>query len=75
MDMERAANAIAEVRKLANFVDGPGIPLGLGMALAQNGDALKRFAQLPPGERQAIIDRAHGVHSKEEMSLLVRELF
>jgi hypothetical protein len=51
-----------------------GIPLGLGMALAQNSDALSRFAGLPAGERQRIIEQTHSIGSKKEMRSFVDNL-
>ncbi|MCL2055570.1 MAG: hypothetical protein FWG90_14225 [Oscillospiraceae bacterium] len=51
-----------------------GIPLGLGMALAQNSAALSRFAGLSKEERQKIIDRTHGINSKKEMRGFVDNL-
>lgn len=50
------------------------LPLGLGMALAQHPDALQKFAALPEAERQAVIDGAHAVRSKEEMRSYVERL-
>jgi len=51
-----------------------GIPLGLGMALAQNSDALSHFAGLPVSERQQIIERTHSIGSKKEMRSFVDNL-
>ncbi|MCL2698272.1 MAG: hypothetical protein FWE74_09370 [Oscillospiraceae bacterium] len=51
-----------------------GVPLGLGMALAQNSGALSRFAGLPLAERQAIIERTHSIGSKKEMKSFVDNL-
>ena len=50
------------------------VPLGLGMALAENTAALTRFAALSPQQRQELIHQAHGVQSKEEMQQLVASL-
>lgn len=43
------------------------IPLGLGMALAQNQAAMERFALLPEAEKQGVIAGASQVQSREEM--------
>ncbi|MCL2637548.1 MAG: hypothetical protein FWD48_04175 [Oscillospiraceae bacterium] len=51
-----------------------GVPLGLGLALAQNSGALSRFAGLPLAERQAIIERTHSINSKKEMRGFVENL-
>lgn len=50
------------------------LPLGFGMALAQHPEAMERFAGLPEAERQAIIDGAHAVRSKQEMRAYVEQL-
>lgn len=50
------------------------LPLGLGMALAQNIDAMQYFTSLLREEQQAIINKAHDVESKQEMQAFVDEL-
>ena len=50
------------------------LPLGLGMALARNTEALDRFAAMTPEQQQRIIDRTHAVESKAEMQQLVRQI-
>lgn len=57
-----------------NLVDGPEMPLGLGMALAQNLEAMNRFAQMTSAQQQAVIARTHSINSKEEMRALVDSL-
>ena len=59
---------------MKNFANGPEIPLGLGMALAQNRAAMNRFAALPASEQAALIERTHGIRSKEEMQSFVQSL-
>lgn len=59
---------------MPNLVDGPEMPLGLGMALAQDIHAMNRFASLSHADQQAFISRTHSVQSKEEMQALVQEL-
>ena len=54
-----------------SWINGPGVPLGLGMALAQNGEALNRFAALSEYERKSVIARTHGIQSREEMQAFV----
>jgi len=51
-----------------------GIPLGLGMALAQNSPALAYFAGLSDKERQRIVEKTHGIESKKEMRGFVEGL-
>lgn len=51
------------------------LPLGLGMALAQNSDAMSKFSTLPPAEKQQIIEHTHAIQSKAEMQQYVNSLF
>lgn len=50
------------------------LPLGFGMALAQNEAAMARFESLSDVEKQAVIQRTHSVRSKREMRQLVSSL-
>lgn len=50
------------------------LPLGFGMALAQNEAAMRQFESLSASEKQAIIERTHSVTSKREMQQLVATL-
>ena len=50
------------------------LPLGLGMALAQNEAAMKRFESMTELEKQALIARCSQVKSKREMQQLVNRL-
>ena len=50
------------------------LPLGFGMSLAQNESAMKQFESLSDSEKQAVIQKAHHVASKAEMSALVNSL-
>lgn len=48
-----------------------GLPQGLSMALAQNEAAMKNFAAMDDYQRNAVIQWAHNVKSKQEMQQLV----
>ena len=48
--------------------------MGLGMALAQNVEAMQVFSAMSPAQQQAIIDRTHSVNSKKEMQALVSQI-
>ena len=50
------------------------LPLGFGMALAQNEAAMHRFESLTEAEKQAVLQQAHSVQSKAEMRRLVSGL-
>lgn len=50
------------------------MPLGLGMALAQNPEAMQKFALLTENKKQEIIQGTHAVSSKEEMRQYVENI-
>lgn len=50
------------------------MPLGLAFQMAMNERAMARFAQMDEAEKQATIERAKNVKSKQEMERLVHEL-
>ena len=50
------------------------IPVGFGMALAQNPQAMSRFALMNESEQQRVIDGTHQIHSRQEMHAYVRSL-
>lgn len=55
-------------------MDNRELPLGFGMALAQNQPAMKRFVAMTDEERQSVLQQAHSVNSKKEMQQLVSSL-
>ena len=55
-------------------MNGPQMPMGLGMALAENTQAMQYFAALPDQKKQAVIDHTHQIQSKQEMRQFVQEL-
>lgn len=63
------------MKKELNYAEGTQIPMGLGMALAQNRNAMNRFAALDEAEKQRIIARTHEIRSKQEMRAYVNSLF
>lgn len=50
------------------------LPLGFGMALAQNESAMAKFESLSESDKKAFIERTHNVKSKAEMRSLVNSL-
>ena len=50
---------------------GKELPLGFGMALAQNEAAMQQFESMTDSEKQAVLQQAHNVNSKREMQQLV----
>jgi len=50
------------------------IPMGLGMALAQNPKAMKYFSSLNTTDRRNIIEHTHSIESPAEMRRYVQSL-
>lgn len=50
------------------------LPIGFGIALAQNPQALKRFSDLGEAEKIRIIEGTHLIKSKEEMQKYVADI-
>lgn len=50
------------------------MPVGFSMALAQNPDAMQKFAQLSEDKKKEIINGTHNVRSKQEMHEYVNKL-
>ncbi len=55
-------------------MDFTDVPVGFSMALAKNEAAMLHYASLSKKEKQNILDKAHNVHSKNEMDSLVASL-
>lgn len=43
------------------------LPLGFSLALAQNAEAMEKFASFPDDKKQEIINGTHAISSKSEM--------
>ncbi len=50
------------------------MPVGFSMALAQNPEAMQKFAMLSEDKKKQIIDGTHSVKSKQEMHEYVNRL-
>ncbi len=50
------------------------MPVGFAMALAQNPEAMERFAMLSEAKKREIIDGTHSVNSRDEMHRYVSSL-
>ena len=50
------------------------MPMGFSMALAQNPDAMQKFAMLSDDKKKQIIDGTHSVKSKQEMHEYVNRI-
>ncbi|MDE5973706.1 MAG: hypothetical protein K2G73_03450 [Eubacterium sp.] len=47
------------------------LPIGFGMALAQNENAMKQFESLSSSQKEAIINKTRKINSKNEMQCFV----
>ncbi len=50
------------------------LPMGFGMALAKNTDAMAEFSKMSKAEQQEVINKTHSVKSKKEMQNFVNSL-
>lgn len=50
------------------------LPLGFGMALAQNTYAMEYFAALPKAQQDAVLEQAKSISSSSEMHTFVSSL-
>lgn len=50
------------------------LPMGFGMALLQNKDALEAYDRLPRDQKMAVINGTHDIRSKQEMQNYVASL-
>lgn len=55
-------------------MDKQEIPIGFGFALAQNPEAMKRFAGLPESRQAEILQKARQAASEAQMQSLVNSL-
>jgi len=50
------------------------VPLGFGMALAMNANALNAYSAMTEQQQQAILDKASHARSEQEMHQIVNSL-
>lgn len=50
------------------------LPLGFGMTLAQQPDAMKKFSNMTEDEQNRILSEIHNIDSKQEMQSFVSRL-
>lgn len=62
---------MADKRNTPLGVSDDELPLGFGIALAQNDKALKKFGKLDERQRQRFLYEARHVRSKSEMQSIV----
>ena len=64
----------AEVIVMRDLFDSSEMPIGLGMAFAENVDAMRRFSAMSKPDQQAVVAKAHDIKSRDEMHAYVRSL-
>lgn len=50
------------------------VPLGFGMALAMNANALKTYSSMTEQQKQEVLNKAHNARSEREMHDIVNSL-
>lgn len=50
------------------------VPIGFGMALARNPQALNAYSAMTGEQKQALLDRAHNARSEQEMNRIVNDI-
>ena len=50
------------------------VPLGFGMALAMNANALNAYSAMTEAQKQEILDKAHQAKSEQEMHQIVNSI-
>ena len=50
------------------------VPIGFGMALARNPQALNAYSAMTEAQKQAILNQAHNARSEQEMNRIVNGL-
>lgn len=50
------------------------VPIGFGLAMSSNTAAMNHYSHLSEPQRQKILEKAHDLHTKEEMYALVATL-
>ncbi len=66
-------NNIAGLRK-ENAMDKFEMPVGLGMALAMNPEAMHKFASLTDRQKWEVVSGTHAVSSRKEMQQYVQNM-
>ncbi|MBP5362420.1 MAG: hypothetical protein J6Y71_05280 [Ruminococcus sp.] len=50
------------------------MPVGLGMALAMNPEAMEKFSSLPEQQKWEVVSGTHAIQSRKEMQQYVRNI-
>lgn len=58
-----------------NILGNHELPIGLGMELAKNSQAMNTFSAMPEQKRNEVIENAKNIKSKREMEQYVSNMF
>lgn len=50
------------------------VPIGFGMALAMNPNALNAYSSMTEEQKQAVLNKAHEANSQQEMHKIVNSI-
>ena len=50
------------------------VPIGFGMALSRNPNALNAYSAMSEEQKQAVLDKAHNASSEQEMHRIVNSI-
>lgn len=50
------------------------VPLGFGMALAMNANAMNAYSAMTEQQKQAVLEKASHAHSQQEMHQIVNSM-
>lgn len=59
---------------MSSIFEDDSLPVGFGMALGMNMNAMKRFSNMTEAEKEELLNRARDAKSRDEMSGIVAEL-
>lgn len=57
-----------------SLLNDDAVPIGFGMALAQNLNAMKRYSAMSEAEKEEVLNRARDAKSRNEMESLINSL-
>jgi len=50
------------------------VPIGFGMALSMNPNALNAYSAMTEAQKQAVLDKAHNARSQQEMHQIANSI-
>ena len=59
---------------MSSIFEDDSLPVGFGMALGMNVNAMRRFSNLSEAEKEELLNRARDAKSRDEMARIVAQL-